>query len=239
MLPSDPPASEPAVVAGHDADFVALLESAARLQRLVPDAVLVGGSAAALYAHHRFSTDHDHVVADLARRYDVILEALQASEGWVASFRSSPPMTILGMEAGFEAGIRQLRRKLPLETSRVRLPSGSDLVVPTEPEMLRIKSYLIVNRNRMRDYLDVAALADHLGLAEARGVIGDIDAFYGELSGTSGAVSTVLAERLYRCEPVDRKALATLSRFKGLDAKWADWDNVRAVCRELVKGVLK
>ena len=39
-----------------------VLESAARLQRLVPDAVLVGGSAAALHAGHRDSFDHDHVL---------------------------------------------------------------------------------------------------------------------------------------------------------------------------------
>jgi hypothetical protein len=44
------------------------LEKAARLQELVPGAVLVGGSAAALHAHHRESLDHDHVVADLAER---------------------------------------------------------------------------------------------------------------------------------------------------------------------------
>lgn len=36
-----------------------VLESAARFQELVPDAVLVGGSAAALYAGHRDSYDHD------------------------------------------------------------------------------------------------------------------------------------------------------------------------------------
>ncbi|MGW6426478.1 hypothetical protein ACWF82_27715 [Nocardia sp. NPDC055053] len=46
-------------------ELVAVLESAARLQVLVPDAVLVGGSAAALYAGHRDSYDHDHVLRDL------------------------------------------------------------------------------------------------------------------------------------------------------------------------------
>jgi hypothetical protein len=48
--------------------FEDVLEKAAQLQELVPGAVLVGGAAAALYAHHRQSCDHDHVVADLARR---------------------------------------------------------------------------------------------------------------------------------------------------------------------------
>ncbi|SHJ95887.1 hypothetical protein SAMN02745244_03657 [Tessaracoccus bendigoensis DSM 12906] len=154
-------------------------------------------------------------------------------------FLSSPPLTILGMEAGFEAGIRQLRRRRPLEVISLKLPSGAELRVPTEAEILRIKCYLIVNRNRTRDYLDVAALADHLGITRAQEVVGQIGDYYGELTSTDGAVSTVLADRLFRCEPVDRKAIATLSRFKGLDVKWADWGNVATVCRELAKGVLR
>ena len=40
-----------------------LLASAARLQALVPDAVLVGGTAAAVHAHHRVSFAHDALVA--------------------------------------------------------------------------------------------------------------------------------------------------------------------------------
>ena len=42
-----------------------LLSSAARLQKIVPGAVLVGGTAAAAYAHHRVSVDHDHALSDL------------------------------------------------------------------------------------------------------------------------------------------------------------------------------
>ena len=45
-----------------------VLESAAKLQQAVPDAVLVGGSVAAMYAGHPVSFDHDHVLADLADR---------------------------------------------------------------------------------------------------------------------------------------------------------------------------
>jgi len=45
-----------------------LLESAARLQRIVSGAVLVGGSAASVYAGHRLSVDHDHVISDLNKR---------------------------------------------------------------------------------------------------------------------------------------------------------------------------
>jgi len=72
-----------------------VLQSAAKLQRAVPDAVLVGGSAAALYAGHRQSTDHDHVLADLSERFEVVLEALEATEGWVTN-RVRPGKIILG-----------------------------------------------------------------------------------------------------------------------------------------------
>ena len=46
-------------------DLVRVMESAARLQAVVPDAVLVGGSVSAPCASHRTSFDHDHVLADL------------------------------------------------------------------------------------------------------------------------------------------------------------------------------
>lgn len=36
-----------------------VLAAAAHLQRILPGAVLVGGSAAAMYAAHRLSTDAD------------------------------------------------------------------------------------------------------------------------------------------------------------------------------------
>ncbi len=50
-----------------------VLSSAARLQRILPDAVLVGGTASALYAGHRVSTDADHVLTDLRERFDAAL----------------------------------------------------------------------------------------------------------------------------------------------------------------------
>ena len=66
-------------------ELVRVLESAARLQEVVPDAVLVGGSAAALWANHRVSFDHDHVLPDLSARFDAVLEAIEASDGWVTN----------------------------------------------------------------------------------------------------------------------------------------------------------
>ena len=46
--------------------------SAARLQRILPDAVLVGGTASAIHAEHRFSRDADHVLTDLRHRFNEV-----------------------------------------------------------------------------------------------------------------------------------------------------------------------
>ena len=76
-------------------ELVRVLESAARLQEVVPDAVLVGGSAAALWANHRFSYDHDHALQDLSDRFDAVLEAIEATDGWVTNW-VTPGKIILG-----------------------------------------------------------------------------------------------------------------------------------------------
>jgi hypothetical protein len=44
-----------------------VLSAAAHLQQLLPEAVLVGGTASAIHARHRFSRDADHVLADLRK----------------------------------------------------------------------------------------------------------------------------------------------------------------------------
>jgi hypothetical protein len=49
---------------------------------------------------------------------------------------------------GIEAGLRQLRRTRPLEIESHALPDGQSVVVPTLPEMLRVKAYLVVQRRR-------------------------------------------------------------------------------------------
>ncbi len=113
-----------------------VLESAAHLRRLVPDAVLVGGYAVAFYAHHRRSTDHDHVVADLRDRFDLVMDALERDGDFVLN-RATPGKIILQERGGIEAGVRQLIRARPLEVQQVDLPSGSVITVPTVDEIAR------------------------------------------------------------------------------------------------------
>lgn len=224
---------------GLDERLLAVLESAARLQAAVPDAVLVGGSAAAMYAGHRASFDHDHVLADLKDRYEIVLEAVEATQGWATSVRASrPPMTLMGSLGGIEAGLRQLRRSTPLQVQTVMLPSGHTLVAPTPQEALRVKGYLVVQRNQVRDYLDVVALSDLLGLAGSVAALEAIDRCYVDRSGEEDSVLTELVTRLSRPEPRDQAVIAELSAYKGLRPRWQEWRAVVAACHQLADGLL-
>ena len=118
-------------------DWERVLSSAARLQQILPDAVLVGGTAAALHAGHRFSRDADHVLTDLRRRFDEVLAQLESVAGWRTA-RVARPVQILGSLDGIETGVRQLVRDEPLETMALD-HRGATLTIPTEAEILRIK----------------------------------------------------------------------------------------------------
>ena len=84
-------------------DWERVIRAAARVQAIVPGAVLVGGTAAAIHAGHRFSMDDDHVVRDLASSYEAILAALEEAAGWRTE-RIQYPKQILGRLEGVDTG---------------------------------------------------------------------------------------------------------------------------------------
>jgi hypothetical protein len=219
-------------------DLLAVLESAARLQQTVPDAVLVGGSAAALYAGHRDSHDHDHVLADLQDRFDAVLEALESEGDWVTN-RVVPGKIILGQLGDIEAGVRQMIRTRPLETTQVTLPSGRVLTVPTAEETLRIKGFLIVRRNQTRDYLDVAALSDRYSIHESAEVLARIDDYYSDQHGGGRGVAAQLTRQLADPRPKDSSVTGQLDAYRNLADRWTDWGEVRSVCRQLAAEMLE
>lgn len=225
-------------LASASGELRAVLESAARLQELVPDAVLVGGSAAALYAAHPDSYDHDHVLGDLRDRFDLVLEALESEGEWVTN-RVRPGKIVLGRLGDIEAGVRQLLRTRPLETVQVELASGRTLRVPTAAETLRIKGFLAVRRNQTRDYLDVAALADRWGTEAAADVLARIDDYYADQHGQGRGVAAQLARQLADPRPADSSVTRQLDSYRNLARRWRDWGQVRAACRELAAAMLE
>ena len=202
-----------------------------------PAPCLVGGSAAAIYARHRESLDHDHVVADLGERFDSILENLEALGDW-STARVQPGKIILGELGGIETGVRQLLRSRPLETTEIDV-GGKRLVVPTAAEILRIKAWLALSRNQTRDYLDIAALADSIGLDDAAAVLRDIDDYYADINRRPEAVATQLVRQLADPQPRDAEVTKQLASYKALDQRWHEWSTVKAVLSDLAEAMVR
>lgn len=213
-----------------------VLASAARLQQLVPDAVLVGGTAVAIHVGHRLFDD-DHVLADLVERFDTVLEALEREGDWVTN-RVAHGKIILGELGGIETGLRQLIRARPLETELFELPGGQIITVPTVDECARIKAFLIVKRNQVRDYLDVAAIADKYGIDHTAAVLARIDDYYADQAPQDGTVAGQVAAQLAAPQPRDARTTARLADYKGLSSRWHDWNQVITVCRQLADAML-
>ncbi|MFB3905146.1 MAG: hypothetical protein ACE15E_16980 [Acidobacteriota bacterium] len=126
----------------------------------------LSGGRHRLYAGHRVSTDAEPLT-DLRERFDAVLTELESVAGWRTA-RIRRPVQILGSLDGIETGVPQPIRDEPLETTQVEC-FGQRVTVPTQAEMLRIKAVLILSRNATRDYLDSAALPDHIGDDPSRG----------------------------------------------------------------------
>jgi hypothetical protein len=208
-------------------DWERVLASAAHLQRILPAAVLVGGSASAVYAEHRLSTDADHVLTDLRQHFDQVLAELESVAGWQTA-RVTRPVQILGSLDGIETGVRQLIRDEPLETVQIEY-LGQKITLPTEAEMLRIKGVLILKRNATRDYLDFVALADHLGDEKMIEALRPFDRLYPQPNKESALQQ--LQIQLAQPLPYDLEE-HNLTEYKNLDPRWHDWQTIKAMCAD-------
>jgi len=215
-------------------EWDALLSSAAHLREILPEAVLVGGTAAAIYAHHRVSIDHDHTLGDLRSRFDEVLAQLESVAGWRTA-RVRRPVLILSSLDGIETGIRQLVREEPLETEEVDV-AGEKLLLPSKAEMLRIKAVLILKRNATRDYLDTVAMSELLGEAGTLAALRDFDRLYPQPNGESPLqqLQVQLANPLpYDLDDTD------LSQYKQLKREYQDWSSVKARCAALAELIFR
>ncbi len=208
-----------------------LLRAAARLQQILPDATLVGGTAAALEAGHRRSADADHVIAGLTTRFDEVLAQLEAAAGWQTA-RRQRPVAIKGSLDGIMTTVRNQRRAAPLETREIATAGGT-VRVPTPAEILRIKAWLVVDRNATRDFLDVAAISDKVGLEGSARAIASLDRLYPQ-GEDNGAVRQQLMRQLAKPRPFDLEAIKPrLADYKGIAPKWRSWAAVERQCKAL------
>jgi hypothetical protein len=208
----------------EEPEWERVLSAAAHLQKLLPDAVLVGGTAAATHVGHRFSRDADHVLLDLRSRFDQVLAELESVAGWKTA-RINRPVQILGSLDGIETGIRQLIRQEPLETMEID-HLGHKIKLPTLPEILRIKAALIIKRNATRDYLDFVALADRLGEADTTAAVRRFDGLYPQPNGESALQQLLI--QLANPMPFDLNE-TNLAEYKNLNPRWHDWEKVKGL----------
>lgn len=226
-LVGPPPPTTRAVREGEPA-WDDVIAAAVRLQALLPDATLVGGTAAGLHAAHRRSFDADHVLVDLRDRFDAVLDELETAIGWRTA-RVVRPVMVLGSLDGIETGVRQLRRTEPLETQSLETAYGP-LTLPTRPEILRIKAYLMLTRNATRDYLDFAALYVGMAGTDALASLASLDRLYPQ-DADPGAVRQQLLRQLADPAPWDLDSVH-VAEYKGIVPPWSDWAAVVAACRK-------
>ncbi|HNQ89490.1 MAG TPA: hypothetical protein PKM73_12805 [Verrucomicrobiota bacterium] len=213
------------------AEWIRVLRAGVQAQRLVPGAVCVGGTAAALYAGHRLSHDTDHVVATLRDQFDEVRAQLESRPEWRTA-RVNPPVLILGSIGDVDVGFRQLKRTRQVETQVADTEAGP-LLVPTWDEMVCMKAFLAYDRNATRDYLDFAALSECASEAATLESLLKLDARYAGLQTVSVALE--VAKALSAAAPFDLDE-SELPHYRGLGARWHRWETTRDICRRF--GVL-
>lgn len=233
-------ADKPKVLKAVDSeeDWERVLSVAAHVQTLLDDAILVGGTAAAMYAERRFSNDDDHVIYQLRTHFDDVLKRLEDVAGW-NTVSMKPPVLILGNLDGVQTGIRNLIREAPLEVELLETKWGN-IRVPTLNEMTRIKAFLIVKRNATRDFLDFAPLSDRLkregGDERIWSALRSMDALYPQANGAS--VLQQVAKQLAEPTPYDLDTNKDLSKYRIVKDQWKSWDKVTHQCMLIAETIV-
>jgi hypothetical protein len=111
------------------------------------------------------------------------------------------------------------------------------VTLPTLPEVLRIKAFLCLDRNATRDYLDLAALASHMGIDNAVKALWRMDELYPQKNDDPWAVRTQLVMQLAAPPPYDLDTV-DLADYKGAKSPFDRWDHVADVCGKVSDGLL-
>ncbi|MGB0436631.1 MAG: MMPL family transporter, partial [Mycobacterium sp.] len=163
-----------------------------------------------------------HPVTMWRGRLDVALDALAVQAG------------TLDLEADALGARPPLERCSPMETTNVLLPTGDRLQIPTGAETLRLKSYLVMQRNSARDYNEFAELVTSMDTQTAAEVLSGIDRYYSCQPVRTQWVATQLVRRLAEPRPSDGAEAAASG--SGAEAEWA---TVRQCCLTVAVAMLE
>ncbi|MEI7716859.1 MAG: hypothetical protein WCI78_12345, partial [Mycobacterium sp.] len=128
----------------------------------------------------------------------------------------------------------QYERRGPVETTRVQLPTGDRLLIPTGAEALRLKGYLILSRNSRRDYADLADMVDTVEPETAALTLSGMDRYYSCQSSEQDWMASQLLRRLADPHPSD------LPDDRGPEADGeADWEGITRRCLSVAVAMLQ
>ncbi|HJT94952.1 MAG TPA: MMPL family transporter, partial [Mycobacterium sp.] len=224
-------------LAAPGSDLRMVVKSAAKLKNLAPETITVadplalgshikGGDeparrATAVNGTHRNGTN------GTAKRCPLPVHPVTMWRG-----RLSVALDALETEADYDRA--PMERLTPVETTNVQLPTGDRLQVPTGAETLRMKSYLIMCRNRSRDFAEFADLVESMETQTAAVVLAGMDRYYCGQQSRNQWVATQLVRRLADPQPADEHD----TRMSGPEAE-ADWAKVRERCLSVAVAMLE
>jgi heme transporter len=259
MIPDD--ISAPVV---PSADLRIALKSAARLRKLVPDAITVAdplaftgcgrnGELRGQLKGGDDATTHRLAMAETAagpnghptpRKF---VGGLSHRNGAgraaprvvrpvhpVTLWRGRLSVALDALETEAETAHPTFERRSPVETTHVQLPTGDRLQIPTGAETLRLKGYLIMSRNSSRDYAEFAELVDTMEAETAAFVLAGMDRYYCCQSSRRQWIASQLVRRLADPHPSDLDD----EHWPDPDAK-ADWEEVRQRCLSVAVAMLE
>ncbi len=102
--------------------------------------------------------------------------------------------------------------------------------------MARIKAWLLVTRNTVRDYLDTVVLCERLGERGVAQAMGSFDEIYRQPTQTSTLAEVV--ERLAAAAPRDVTEV-DLDRYRALQPPWTDWTYVATRGRHWAEAIAR
>lgn len=142
---------------------------------------------------------------------------------------SAGPADVKDRDPQFVALMESAAHLQRLVPGAVMVGEGRRSCTPTIEETLRIKAFLIVRRNQTRDYLDLAALSERIGVDQAAKVLSGIDDYYADQHGEGDGVSSQLARQLSNPQPADQSVIDQLPSYRRLRQQWSDWSAVTEI----------
>ena len=230
-------------IAPPSADLRTVVRSAARLRELAPDAVSVADPLALSGCSGAVrGGDGAQAPLRLAQTPGTPSEGRRGRTGRGLRSAATRPVHPVTMWRGRLAVALDaletetpVRRRSPVETTNVQLPTGDRLQIPTAAETLRMKSCLVLCRNTRADYAELVELVDAMDIDNAATVLAGIDGYYSAGRPERSWIATQLVRRL--ADPVAADG-ADGDGWSGPDAE-AQWDDVRRRCLALAVAILE